>query len=86
MTQVLWITFAPSPQIDDEVFVFNAGPRIRLVRADSPGIQGIVLSVRSLGEAEKFLKEHKLLARDDAGHFAISPAAIDGLTVRFAER
>jgi len=77
-----WSTLLqPSPQISDDAFVFNTGPRIRLVRAESPGIQGIVLSVRSSGEAEKFLKEHRLLAKDDAGHIAISPAAIDGLAI-----
>jgi hypothetical protein len=71
----------PSPRISDDAFVFYAGPRIRLVRAESPGIQGIVLSVRSIGEAEKFLKERWLLAKDDASHIAISPAAIDGLAI-----
>lgn len=78
-----WSTlFEPSPRISDDAFVFESGPRIRLVRAESPGIQGIVLSVRSLDEAEKFLKERDLLARDDAGHIAISPAAIDGLSIQ----
>ena len=76
---------APSPQISDDTFVFDSGPRIRLVRAESPGIQGIILSVRSLDEAEKFLKERDLLARDDAGNICISPAAIDGLSVRLVE-
>jgi len=72
----------PSPQISDDAFVFNTGPRIRLVRAESPGIQGIVLSVRSIDEAENFLKERRLLDKDDAGHIAISPAAIEGLAIR----
>ncbi len=72
----------PSPRISDDAFVFDSGPRIRLVRAESPGIQRIILSVRSLDEAEKFLNERELLARDDAGHIAISPAAIDGLTIQ----
>jgi hypothetical protein len=71
----------PSPQISDDAFVFNTGPRIHLVRAESSGIQGIVLSVRSIGEAERFLKERRLLAKDDAGHIVISPAAIDGLAI-----
>lgn len=72
----------PSPQISDDAFVFDSGPQIHLVRAESPGIQGIVLSVRSIDEAEKFLKEHQLLAKDDAGHIVISPAAIEGLAIR----
>jgi catechol 2,3-dioxygenase-like lactoylglutathione lyase family enzyme len=74
----------PSPQIADDAFVFSTGPRIRLVQAESPGIQGIVLSVRSIDEAEKFLKERRLLAKDDAGHIAISPAAIEGLAIQLA--
>jgi catechol 2,3-dioxygenase-like lactoylglutathione lyase family enzyme len=76
---------APSPQISDDAFVFDSGPRIRLVRAESPGIQGIVLKVRSLDRAAKFLEERGLLAKDDAGHIAISPAAIDGLLIRLMD-
>jgi hypothetical protein len=71
----------PSPRISDDAFVFYAGPRIRLVRAESPGIQGIVLKVRSLDRARKFLEERGLLAKDDSGRIAISPAAIDGLSI-----
>jgi len=75
----------PSPRISDDAFVFYAGPRIRLVRAESPGIQGIVLRVRSTDRAATFLEEHRLLARDDAGRIAISPAAIEGLTIRLVD-
>jgi hypothetical protein len=71
----------PSPRISDDAFVFYAGPRIRLVRAESPGIQGIVLKVRSVDRVAKFLEEHRLLARDDAGRIAISAEAIDGLSI-----
>lgn len=75
----------PSPQISDDAFVFDSGPRIRLVHAESPGIQGIVLRVRSLDQAAKFLEERGLLAKDDAGHICISPAAIGGLSIRLVE-
>lgn len=75
----------PSPRISDDAFDFSAGPRIHLVRAESPGIQGIVLRVRSIGETEKFLRDRQLLAKDDAGHVAISPAAIEGLTIRLVD-
>jgi hypothetical protein len=53
----------PAPQLSDNAFVFSSGPQIRLVRAEFPGIQGIVLRVRSIGEAEKFLKQRQLLLR-----------------------
>ena len=76
---------APSPRISEDAFVFNTGPRIRLVRAESPGIQGIVLKVRSLGWAAKFLEERGLLAKDEASRLAISPAAIDGLSIRLID-
>jgi catechol 2,3-dioxygenase-like lactoylglutathione lyase family enzyme len=76
---------APSPQISDDAFAFESGPRIRLVRAESPGIRGIVLSVRSLGDAERFLKERGLLAKDAAGRISITPAAIDGLSIQLFE-
>lgn len=72
---------APFPQISDNAFVFNAGPRIRLVQTESPGIQGIVLRVLSVDRAAKFLEERGLLAEDDSGGIAISPAAIGGLSI-----
>lgn len=75
----------PSPQISDDAFAFYFGPRIHLVRSESPGIQGIVLKVRSLDRAANFLEERRLLAKDDAGHMAISPAAIEGLTIRLVD-
>ena len=75
---------APSPKISGDTFVFDSGPRIRLVRSESPGIQGIILSVRSLDEAEKFLREHRLLVKD-VGHIAIAPGAIEGLWIRLVE-
>ncbi len=76
----------PSPQISDAAFVFDSGPRIRLLRAESPGIQGIVLKVLSLDRAAKFLEKRGLLVKDDSGRMAISPAAIDGLSIRFVGR
>jgi catechol 2,3-dioxygenase-like lactoylglutathione lyase family enzyme len=76
---------SPSPQISDDAFVFDSGSRIRLVRAELPGIQGIVLKVRSLDQAAKFLEGRRMLAQDDAGHIAISPAAIDGLLIRLID-
>lgn len=75
---------APSPRISDDTFVFESGPRIRLVRAESPGIQSIVLTVRSLDDAERFLKERRLLVKD-VGHIGISPKAIGELWIRLVE-
>jgi hypothetical protein len=76
---------APSPRISEDAFVFTAGPRIRLVHAESPGIQGIILEVRSLDQAAKFLEERGLLAKDESGRIAISPAAVDGLSIRLMD-
>jgi catechol 2,3-dioxygenase-like lactoylglutathione lyase family enzyme len=75
---------APSPRISEDTFVFESGPRIRLVRAESPGIQGIFLTVRSLAEAEKFLNKRQLLVKD-FGQIAISPQAIEGLSIWLVE-
>jgi len=75
----------PSPQISDDSFVFYTGPGIRLVRAESAGIQGIVLKVRSLDRAVKFLEERRLLVKDDAGNIAISSVVIEGLTIRLID-
>jgi catechol 2,3-dioxygenase-like lactoylglutathione lyase family enzyme len=75
----------PSPRISDDEFVFFAGPRIHLVQAESPGIQGIVLKVRSVDRAANFLGEHRLLAKDATGQVTISPSAIDGLSIRLVD-
>ncbi|MDZ7314470.1 MAG: amidohydrolase family protein [candidate division KSB1 bacterium] len=78
-----WSTLlAPLPHISDDAFIFEFGPRIRLVRSESPGIQGIILSVRSLDQAEKFLKERQLLVKD-VGQIAIAPERVEGLLIRF---
>jgi catechol 2,3-dioxygenase-like lactoylglutathione lyase family enzyme len=85
-TRSKWtVLLAPSPHISDNAFVFDSGPRIRLVHAESPGIQGIVLKVRSLDQAANFLGERGLLAKDDSGRVAIFPAAIDGLSIRLID-
>jgi catechol 2,3-dioxygenase-like lactoylglutathione lyase family enzyme len=76
--------FAPSPRISEDTFVFESGPQIRLVRAESPGILGIVLTVRSLAAAETFLKERKLLVKD-VGQIAIAPGAVEGLSIRIID-
>jgi hypothetical protein len=75
-----------SPRISDDALNLSSGPRIHLVHSESPGIQGIVLRVLSIREAEKFLKERRLLAKDDTGHTAISPMAIEGLSIRLVEK
>jgi hypothetical protein len=80
------VLLAPSPQISDDAFIFDSGPRIRLVHAESPGIQGIILKVRSLDQVANFLSERGLLAKDDTGHIAISPMAIEGLAIRLVEK
>ncbi len=79
------VLLAPSPQISEDAFVFNTGPQIRLVRAQSPGMKGIVLKVRSLDRAAKFLEELGLLAKEGSGRVAISPTAIDGLSIRLID-
>lgn len=75
----------PSPRLSDDTFVFYAGPRIRLVHAESPGIQGMTLKVKSVEQAAKFLEEHNLLAKDEAGQILISPWAIEGLTIKLVD-
>jgi hypothetical protein len=79
------VLVAPSPLTSDDAFVFDSGPRIRLVQAESPGIQGIVLKVRSLDRTAKFMEKCGLLAKDDSGGIAISPAAIGGLSIRLID-
>ncbi len=66
------------------VFTFGPGPRIRLERGRSEGIDRIVLGVRSADRAKAFLRARGMLAKG-RGPLAIAPAAVGGLEIELVE-
>jgi hypothetical protein len=75
---------SPPGPTTEPVFAFGTGPKVRLVKADVEGIQGIVVGIRSEAQARKFLTERNFLA-DDGGRLRIDPAAIGGLHISLVE-
>ena len=67
------------------VFALRSGPRIRLVRADAEGIQGIVVRVKSKKQAAQFLAKNKMLSDSKAGGLAITPESVGGLMITLVE-
>ena len=68
------------------LFSFNSGPPIRLIRADSPGIKKIIIEVSSIYSAKKYLESKNLLDDSSRNSVSINPQAIDGLTIVLAEK
>lgn len=67
------------------VFALSSGPRIRLVRADAEGIQGIVVRVKSKKQAGQFLAKNKMLGDSKAGGLSIAPESVGGLMITLDE-
>lgn len=76
----------PAPGGADDVLAFANGPRIRLVRADTSRIRGIVLAVRSLTTTRRALAARGLLGSADDRRVSLAPAALGGLEVTLEER
>lgn len=68
-----------------EVFTFESGPQIRLVKADMPGIQRILVRIRSNGSAKQFLEKRQMLGSSYKGGLTIAPSAIGGLSIVLVE-
>ena len=67
------------------VFAFGPGPKVRLVRAEAEGIQGIVVGVKSAARARQFLTERRMFGGENQGQLWIASAAIGGLRVALVE-
>jgi hypothetical protein len=80
------LAVGPAVQGSPEVFSFESGPQIRLVKSDTPGIQRIIARTRSRSLAKQFLEQRQMLAHSDKGELAIEPSAIGGLSIVLVER
>jgi len=69
----------------DPLFALGSGPQIRLVRAESEGIQSVLLRVKSKARAERFLVENQMAGGSDSQHLWIAPSAVGGLRIALVE-
>jgi hypothetical protein len=63
----------------------GTGPSIRVIPGPQDGIQKIVLQVKSLAQARKFLKNMQLLGSASANKISINPSKIQGLSIALVE-
>jgi hypothetical protein len=67
------------------LFSFEAGPSIRLEKSTKSGINKIIIQVKSLGNAKKFLRAQQLLGKVEARSIYLNDLHIDGLQVELVE-
>jgi len=79
-----WIRLVGKPDPDGYLRAV-LGPAFRVVRGSGNGIQRIVLKVKSLDQAEAFLKEQTLLGTRNKGEIFVNPSVVQGLSISLAE-
>jgi hypothetical protein len=67
-------------------FTFGHGPVIRLVQAGTESFAGIVMSVKSLERAQKFLSDNKMLGHIKTQEISIDPKVVDGLQITLVQQ
>jgi len=67
------------------VWPVGAGPAIRVVQADKDEIRGLVVNVKSLQQARRFLKEHGLLGTEQPSALTVAGSQLQGLNVTLVE-
>lgn len=67
------------------VWRVGTGPAIRLIQADKDGIRGLVVNVKSLEQARRFLKEQGLLGADQPAALTVAGSQLQGLNMTLVE-
>lgn len=67
------------------VWPLGAGPAIRVIQADKDGIRELVVNVKSLQQARRFLKEHGLLGTERPAALTVAGTQLQGLNVTLVE-
>ena len=67
------------------VWPVGAGPAIRVIQADTDGILGVVVNVKSLEQARRFLTEHGLLGAEQPGALTLTGPQLHGLNITLVE-
>jgi hypothetical protein len=82
-----WQKMLESPEQDrGDRFRFGDGPIIRLVEATNPGIQRVVLQVKSAEAARAYLRQIGMEGESRAGEISIDTTATLGLDIVLSER
>lgn len=68
------------------VWPIGAGPAIHVIPADKDGIQSLVISVKSLEQARRFLKQHGLPGTDQSTTLTLAGPHFQGLNLIFVEQ
>jgi Glyoxalase-like domain len=76
----------PRQESSPGVWQVGAGPALRLVQADHDGIQGLVVNVKSIEKARRFLKEHGLLGAERPGTLILAGSQLENLNVTLVEQ
>jgi hypothetical protein len=63
----------------------GAGPAIRVVQADKDEIQQLIIAVKSLEQARRFLKERNLLGTDQPAAVTMAGSLLQGLNIALVE-
>ena len=64
----------------------GSGPELRMVQADHDEIQGLVVNVKSLDQARRFLKEQALLGRNQSDLLTLGGSLLEGLNISIVEQ
>ena len=75
----------PGRMSEEGLWHVGDGPTIRLVEAEENKLQGLVISVASLGQAEDFLRKRDLLGSVTKKDVCIDSSKIQGLNIRLVE-
>ena len=76
----------PLQASSEGVWPVGAGPAIRLIQADKDRIQGLVVNVKSLPQARRFLKEHDLLGTEQPTSLTMAGPQLQGLNITLVEQ
>ncbi len=77
---------APYQKSANGFFPIGSGPAVRLVRAATNEMQGLVVAVTSLRKAEVFLRERMLLGTVSDDEITMDSSKIEGLDIRLVEK
>jgi len=85
-TQAHWETLLNPLQLTAQgAWPLGAGPAIRVIPAERDGIQGLVINVKSLAQAHRFLKDQGLLGAEQSKSLRLDGLLLQGLNITLVE-
>ncbi len=68
------------------VWPIGAGAALRVIPADQDGIRGLVINVKSLEQARRFLEERGLLGTEQPAALTVAGSQLQGLNITLVEQ